>query len=279
MDEGVYTMEKADSWQINDSDLLIYFEDELVQYTISLYYDGLYYEDYEYIENNIIPKLDRLMDCYSSDSAIYKKLYELYISYNEISKMLRDKVANPLSVGDYLQKECSLVHLVFSNNTHPKIRPYADDSFMFLCQFHLEKTPSLGITSSKGLGHCYGCGTGFNVIKYIMEYENLTFKEAICLLAKVYMIKIPRNYLSNADPLVIKYREVLLSDEFKNLLLMGQERVNKSELVTASIKRAKEKYDQTFETIDRIKRGEWKSYIGYKNTAKKLVLPLPEFEN
>jgi len=52
-----------------------------------------------------------------------------------------------------------------------------------LCPFHGEKTPSFVVSSAKQLFHCFGCGEGGNVISFIMKQENLSFIEALQVLA------------------------------------------------------------------------------------------------
>ncbi|MBW5444872.1 DNA primase [Cohnella sp. CFH 77786] len=53
-----------------------------------------------------------------------------------------------------------------------------------LCPFHSEKTPSFTVTPEKQIYHCYGCGKGGNVIKFVMEMEGETFPEAVKRLAE-----------------------------------------------------------------------------------------------
>ncbi|CAM4024252.1 DNA primase [Cohnella lubricantis] len=53
-----------------------------------------------------------------------------------------------------------------------------------LCPFHSEKTPSFTVTPEKQIYHCYGCGKGGNVIKFVMEMENETFPEAVKRMAE-----------------------------------------------------------------------------------------------
>lgn len=53
-----------------------------------------------------------------------------------------------------------------------------------LCPFHSEKTPSFTVTPEKQIFHCYGCGKGGNVIKFVMEMEGETFPEAVKRLAE-----------------------------------------------------------------------------------------------
>ena len=57
-------------------------------------------------------------------------------------------------------------------------------SYVGLCPFHNEKSPSFSVSQSKQLYHCFGCGAGGNVITFVMEYENMTFLEAVKMLGE-----------------------------------------------------------------------------------------------
>lgn len=46
-------------------------------------------------------------------------------------------------------------------------------SYVGLCPFHNEKSPSFSVSPGKQLYHCFGCGVGGNVITFVMEYEKL----------------------------------------------------------------------------------------------------------
>ena len=69
-------------------------------------------------------------------------------------------------------------------------------TYFGLCPFHSEKTPSFSVTPSKQMYYCFGCGAGGNAITFVMEYENLTFKEAMKLLADRAGIKLPEEEMS-----------------------------------------------------------------------------------
>jgi len=53
-----------------------------------------------------------------------------------------------------------------------------------LCPFHSERTPSFTVTPEKQIFHCYGCGTGGNAIKFVMEIEGYSFPEAVRSMAE-----------------------------------------------------------------------------------------------
>ncbi len=57
-------------------------------------------------------------------------------------------------------------------------------NYVGLCPFHIEKTPSFFVNEDKGIYHCFGCGEGGNIFKFIMKIENVSFPESIEILAK-----------------------------------------------------------------------------------------------
>ena len=59
-----------------------------------------------------------------------------------------------------------------------------------LCPFHSEKTPSFAVNPEKQIYHCFGCGKGGSVINFIMEIENLGYRDAVAFLARAeYMAR------------------------------------------------------------------------------------------
>ena len=66
-------------------------------------------------------------------------------------------------------------------------------SYKGLCPFHKEKTPSFSVSSDRQIFHCFGCGVGGDVIRFVMRAENVEFQEAIEILADRAKIDLPKN--------------------------------------------------------------------------------------
>ena len=65
-------------------------------------------------------------------------------------------------------------------------------NFTGLCPFHQEKTPSFAVHPVKQIYHCFGCGAGGDVFKFVMEMDKSTFPEAIRTVAEKCGIAIPK---------------------------------------------------------------------------------------
>ncbi|MGI6595657.1 MAG: DNA primase [Candidatus Ratteibacteria bacterium] len=73
-------------------------------------------------------------------------------------------------------------------------------NFKALCPFHQEKTPSFVVNLEKQIFHCFGCGEGGNVIKFLMKIDNLSFPQAVATAAKKAGVKISfSEYASNRE--------------------------------------------------------------------------------
>jgi len=68
----------------------------------------------------------------------------------------------------------------------------AGQNFRGLCPFHSEKTPSFNVHPTKQIYHCFGCGQGGDVFKFVMEMEKCAFPEAIRIVAEKCGIAMPR---------------------------------------------------------------------------------------
>jgi len=82
--------------------------------------------------------------------------------------------------------------------------------YMGLCPFHNEKTPSFSVSPSKQMYYCFGCGAGGNVITFIMQYENLTFIEALKFLAERSNIALPQKEETQGERKTRSEKNILL---------------------------------------------------------------------
>ncbi len=64
-------------------------------------------------------------------------------------------------------------------------------SFVGLCPFHNEKSPSFSVSPDRQLYHCFGCGAGGTVLRFVMDIEGLTFSEAVVKLAEKAGLTLP----------------------------------------------------------------------------------------
>ncbi len=75
----------------------------------------------------------------------------------------------------------------------------AGSSYVGLCPFHNEKTPSFSVSPQKGIFHCFGCGEGGNSIGFLMKIENISFYEAVTRLAERANIELPKPDATDFD--------------------------------------------------------------------------------
>ena len=68
-----------------------------------------------------------------------------------------------------------------------------------LCPFHNEKTPSFSVDPASQMYYCFGCSKGGTVFTFLMEYENMTYPEAIKALAERAGIVLPEQTYSQKE--------------------------------------------------------------------------------
>ena len=78
-----------------------------------------------------------------------------------------------------------------------------------LCPFHQEKTPSFAVHPVKQIFHCFGCGVGGNVFKFLMLIENLSFPEALQRVAEKAGVKLTKYYRDAPSDTAAREREAL----------------------------------------------------------------------
>jgi DNA primase len=94
----------------------------------------------------------------------------------------QDKIAE-------IRHRASIVEVISDHVTLKK----AGRNHIGLCPFHAEKTPSFTVSEEKGIYHCFGCQSGGSVFHFLMNYDHLTFPEAVERVAKRYGIAVERD--------------------------------------------------------------------------------------
>src|ERR1700730_14685628 len=90
-------------------------------------------------------------------------------------------------------------HIASANDIVEVIGSYfplkrAGTSFKALCPFHQEKTPSFTVSPQRQTFHCFGCGAGGSVFRFVMDYEHIDFTSAIRKLAARAGITVVEKY-------------------------------------------------------------------------------------
>lgn len=101
---------------------------------------------------------------------------------------------------DFLEEVISRNDIVETISNYIRIEKKGSN-YLGLCPFHNEKTPSFSISPSKQIFYCFGCHKGGNVIKFVQEYENIDFVDAVQSLAIKAGLDLPKNdyYKKNKD--------------------------------------------------------------------------------
>lgn len=86
----------------------------------------------------------------------------------------------------------------------------AGRSYLGLCPFHKEKTPSFTVSPDKQIFYCFGCGEGGNALAFVMKINGLTFPEAIRYLAKKTGVALPDRPLSRQEKEQLTLKERML---------------------------------------------------------------------
>lgn len=96
----------------------------------------------------------------------------------------------PASVAEEIIRRSNIVEVI---NSFVPLKKSGNDSWKACCPFHQEKTPSFHVSESKQLYYCFGCQKGGDVVKFVREYLNLDYVEAMQHLAQRAGIVIPQD--------------------------------------------------------------------------------------
>ena len=109
----------------------------------------------------------------------------------------------PQEILDEIIARCDIVSVI--NEYVPLKR--RGSNYQGLCPFHNEKTPSFSVSPAKQIFHCFGCGKGGNVFRFVMDIEGISFIEAAEKLAKRAGVKLPEKELTPAQRIAMEQRK------------------------------------------------------------------------
>ncbi len=104
-------------------------------------------------------------------------------------------------------------------NVYDVISEYIDlqkagSNYKALCPFHTEKTPSFMVSPQKNIFKCFGCGKSGSAITFLMDYEGMSFREAVLKLAQKYNIQV--RYTKDQEDQKEKNELVKIAEKIKD---------------------------------------------------------------
>ena len=107
-----------------------------------------------------------------------------------------------------LKQQADIVRIV---GDYVKLKKAGAQNFSGLCPFHNEKTPSFSVHTTRQFYHCFGCGESGDVFAFIQKVENISFPEAVRLIAQKLGVPMPKvSFSSPAEARDAQVRMALL---------------------------------------------------------------------
>jgi DNA primase len=107
-----------------------------------------------------------------------------------------------------VKQQADIVRIV---GDYIKLKKAGAQNYSGLCPFHGEKTPSFSVHATRQFYHCFGCGVSGDVFAFVQKIENISFPEAVRLVAQKLGIPLPKaTYSSPAEARDAKLRAQLL---------------------------------------------------------------------
>src|SRR5688572_29803546 len=117
-------------------------------------------------------------------------------------------MSNPGDFSYTVKQQADIVRVV---GDYVKLKKTGAQNFSGLCPFHKEKTPSFSVHATRQFFHCFGCGASGDVFSFVQKLENITFPEAVRLVAQKVGVELPKaTYSGPAEAREAKLRAQLL---------------------------------------------------------------------
>jgi DNA primase len=139
-------------------------------------------------------------------------------------------MANPGDFAYTVKQQADIVRIV---GEYVKLRKAGAQNWSGLCPFHNEKTGSFSVHQSRQFYHCFGCGASGDVFSFVQKIENITFPEAVKVVAQKLGIALPKmEFSSPQEARDFKMRGALL-DAHEVACAWFQEQLKKPEAANA----------------------------------------------
>jgi DNA primase len=102
-----------------------------------------------------------------------------------------------MALGDFkesLKQQADIVRIV---GDYVKLKKAGAQNYSGLCPFHGEKTPSFSVHATRQFYHCFGCGASGDVFSFVQKVENISFPEAVRVVADKLGIALPKTTFSS----------------------------------------------------------------------------------
>ena len=107
-----------------------------------------------------------------------------------------------------LKQQADIVRLV---GDYVRLKKAGAQNYSGLCPFHAEKTPSFSVHATRQFYHCFGCGASGDVFSFVQKIENVSFPEAVRLVAQKMGVPMPRvTFSSPQEAREAQHRTALL---------------------------------------------------------------------
>ena len=117
-------------------------------------------------------------------------------------------MAQPGDFAATVKQQADIVRIV---GEYVKLRKAGAQNYSGLCPFHQEKTASFSVHAGNQFFHCFGCNAGGDVFTFVQKIENITFPEAVRVVAEKLGIPMPKvSYSSPEEARAAKHRGGLL---------------------------------------------------------------------
>lgn len=126
---------------------------------------------------------------------------------------------------EFIQLLLARIELVELIDGRVPLRKKSSNNYFACCPFHAEKSASFSVSQNKQFYYCFGCGAHGNAIDFLMQYDRLSFPEAVEALAKQAGMEIPRESIHTKKPAISQDIYELLA----NIAQFYQAELRKSE--------------------------------------------------